>query len=149
MRRASFTSSFTAPVMGSDSPALSAIFETICMSLSAQVNEIWFQSSSACDLPELICSASRSVGRSMPVVSAMRPASISAEHHLVDLLVVADAENDERDGFPQIGGRCRRLGAHLPRLGHGLRVDVADRQRVVVADEVLGHGETHPSHADD
>ena len=31
MRRASLTSSFTAPVIGSDKPAASAIFSTICM----------------------------------------------------------------------------------------------------------------------
>src|SRR5262245_155794 len=77
MRRASFTSSFTAPVTGSESPALSVISATTCMSLSAQVKEIMSHSLSASELPELIISASRSLTRSMPVVSASRPASIS------------------------------------------------------------------------
>ena len=34
--------------------------------------------------------------------------------------------------------------AQLPRLGHVLRVDIADRERVAVADDVLGHGEAQP-----
>ena len=77
MRRASLTSSLIAPVIGSDRPALSVISATTCMSLSAQVKEIMSHSLSASEAPELIISASRSLTRSMPVVSASRPASIS------------------------------------------------------------------------
>ena len=76
MRRASLTNSLIAPVIGSDSPALSVRSPTICMSLSAQVNEIMSHSLSASEAPELISSASRSRARSMPVVSASRPASM-------------------------------------------------------------------------
>src|SRR5207237_10253000 len=65
MRRASFTSSLTAPVTGSDSRALSLISATTCMSFSAQVNEIMSHSLRASELPELIISASRSLTSSM------------------------------------------------------------------------------------
>src|SRR5215208_5516398 len=53
MRRASLTSSLIAPVIGSESPALSVRSATICMSLSAQVNEIMSHSLSASDAPAL------------------------------------------------------------------------------------------------
>src|SRR6188472_1980874 len=53
MRRASLTSSLIAPVTGSESPALSVRSATICMSLSAQVNEIMSHSLSASEAPEL------------------------------------------------------------------------------------------------
>jgi hypothetical protein len=76
MRRASLTSSLIAPVIGSDSPALSVILATICISFSAQVKVIMSQSLSAAEAPELICNASRNFGRSMPVESASLPASI-------------------------------------------------------------------------
>src|SRR5215831_18981260 len=76
MRRASLTNSLMAPVIGSDRPALSVRSATICMSLSAQVKEILSHSLSASEAPELISKAARSLPRSMPVVSASRPASI-------------------------------------------------------------------------
>src|SRR5262245_18086192 len=76
MRRASLTSSLIAPVMGSDRPALSAMSAPLAMSLSGQVKEIMSHSLSASEAPELISSAARSLARSMPVVSASRPASI-------------------------------------------------------------------------
>ena len=53
-RRASLTCSRTMPVSGKDKPALSVIFDTICMSFSAQVNEIMSHSFSASEAPELI-----------------------------------------------------------------------------------------------
>src|SRR5262249_10246638 len=76
MRRASLTNSLIAPVIGSERPALSVRSATICMSLSAQVKEILSHSLSASEAPELISKAARSLPRSMPVVSASRPASI-------------------------------------------------------------------------
>ena len=101
MRRASLTSSLTAPVTGSDRPALSVISATTCMSLSAQVKVIMSQSLSAAEAPELICSASRNLTRSMPVVSASRPGLDQSDridpeqqvvHGLADLAVADIAE---------------------------------------------------------
>ena len=101
MRRASLTSSLIAPVIGSESPALSVISATICMSLSAQVNEIMSHSLSASEAPELISSAARSLTRSMPV-DLRQPAGLDQAdgvdpqqevvHGLADLAVADIAE---------------------------------------------------------
>src|SRR4029078_3247866 len=76
MRRASLTSSLIAPVIGSESRALSVRSATICMSLSSQVNEIMSHSLSASEAPELISNAARSFARAMTLDSASTPASV-------------------------------------------------------------------------
>ena len=83
------------------------------MSFSAQVKVVWSQSSSACDLPEHIISASRRLGRSMPVDSAMRPASIRP---MLCHPQAGDCSSPWRPGRgrPRRDGRCRSERSNRP-----------------------------------
>jgi len=67
------------------------------------------------------------------------------EHDLVDLLVIADADDDEIGGARDLGRGLDRPGARLARLGQLLVVDVAGGHGVAVLDQVLEHGEPHAS----
>src|SRR6516164_1059420 len=256
MRRASLTNSLIAPVIGSESPALSVRSATICMSLSAQVKEILSHSLSASEAPELISKAARSLPRSMPVVSASRPASIRptaliqssrlfmvlptwpwptspemsivgakaavdrasaldhvglaanerqqrsviggeaatagrriedgdarrprvlierldgvglggrghrddraaresgeqpvpSQHDLIDLVVIADADDHEIGRARDLGRRLGGGGAGIARLGQLFIVDVAGGHLVALFDEMLEHRKPHAPNADD
>ena len=74
---------------------------------------------------------------------------VRSEHHLVHLVVVADADDHEIGGARHLGGRLRRRGAGVARLGELLLVDVAGRHRMAVLDQMLEHGQPHPPDADD
>ena len=67
----------------------------------------------------------------------------------VDLVGVADAEDDEIASLPSAAGESARRGAGGARLASALGAEVAGGDRVAVLDEMLEHREPHAADADD
>ena len=78
---------------------------------------------------------------------ASRPSA--AVDDRVDLVVVADAEDDEVAALRELGRRLAVVGAGLARLGQRFGVEIAGGDGVAVLDEVLEHREPHAPDADD
>src|SRR6516164_4546740 len=171
MRRASLTNSLIAPVIVSESPALSVRSATICMSLSAQVKEIMSHSLSASEAPELISNAARSLPRSIPVVSASRPASIKPTaliqqqvvHGLANLAVAdfaemgivgAKAAVDRASALDHVGFAANEreqrsvIGGEAATTGWRIEDDDARRPRALL-DRLDGVGLGGRGHCDD
>ena len=75
--------------------------------------------------------------------------SVRPEYDRVDLVVIADADDDKVGGARDFRRRIDRRGASLARLGALLVVQIAGSHGVAVLDEVLEHGEPHASDPDD